>query len=180
MKQAVPKRLAIIGLPGSGKSTFAAKVGRLLNIPVHHLDMHVFAGKRKRDRQEFLLAKEALVNGESWIIEGCSLSTLEMRFARADTILYFHLPRLLCIWRICKRLLAFDKSAADTGCLNGINWALIAYLWNFDRDKRSSIAELRKKYPAVEFRIFHRSRDVEKYLDELKRKKDDGPKKFQG
>ncbi len=179
MKQVMPKRLAIIGLPGSGKSTFAGKAGNILDIPVHHLDMHVFEGRKKRARHEFLLAKEALVNGEAWIIEGCSLSTLEMRFARADTILYFHLPRLLCIWRVCKRLLTFDKSLAATGCLNGINWPLVKYIWNFDRDKRQSIEDLRKKYPDVEFRIFRRSKDVEKYLEELKRKVENGPKKFQ-
>src|SRR5271154_5056681 len=121
MKQEIPKRFAIIGLPGSGKSTFAAKLGKMLYIPVHHLDKHMFDGKKKRDRQEFLSVKEAMVREESWIIEGCSISTLEMRFARADTVIYFHLPRLLCIWRICKRLFTFDKNLADTGCLRGIN-----------------------------------------------------------
>ena len=32
------KRVVIIGLPGSGKSTFAIELGEKLNIPVHHLD----------------------------------------------------------------------------------------------------------------------------------------------
>jgi adenylate kinase family enzyme len=163
------KRIAVIGLPGSGKSTFAAKLGKILNVPVHHLDKHVFEGKKKRDRQEFLLAKAALVNEESWIIEGCSLSTLEMRFARANTVIYFHLPRLLCIGRTFRRL--FDKNLADTGCLNGINWTLLKYIWNFDRDKRQSIEELRTRYPQVEFLIFRHSQDPDKYLEELQKDK---------
>jgi adenylate kinase family enzyme len=163
------KRIAVIGLPGSGKSTFASKLGRMLNIPVHHLDRHMFDGWKKRDKQKFLAVKEALVNEESWIIEGCSLSTLEMRFARADTLIYFHLPRLLCIWRVFKRLLTFDKRLADTGCLNGINWILIKYIWNFDRDKRQNIEELRKRYPNVEFLVFRHSQDPDKYLEKLKR-----------
>ena len=163
------KRIAVIGLPGSGKSTFAVKLGKILNLPVHHLDRHMFDGKKKREKQEFLSVKEALVNEESWIIEGCSLSTLEMRFARASTIIYFHLPRLLCIWRVCKRLFTFDENLADTGCLNGINWTLIKYIWNFDRDKRQDIEELRKLYPQVEFLIFHSSQDSDKYLEQLLR-----------
>ena len=65
--------------------------------------------KKKRDKQEFLLVKDALLKEEVWIIEGCSFSTLEMRFARADTLIYFHLPRWLCIWRVCKRLFTFEK-----------------------------------------------------------------------
>lgn len=129
------KRIAVIGLPGSGKSTFATGLGKKLGIPVHHLDKHMFDGRTKIDRQKFLSIKETLVNEDSWIIEGCSLSTVEMRFARADTIIYFHLSRWLCIWRVLKRLFIVDKKIVDTGCLNGINWGLIKYIWNFDRDK---------------------------------------------
>ncbi len=162
------KRIAVIGLPGSGKSTFALRLGKILNIPVHHLDKHMFDGRTKRNKQEFLLIKQALVNEESWIIEGCSLSTLEMRFARADMIIYFHLPRWLCIWRVFKRLFTFDKKIADTGCLNGINWTLIKYIWNFDRDKRESIEELRKRYPNVEFLVFRHSQEPDKYLEKVK------------
>lgn len=169
MNKETYKRFVIIGLPGSGKSTFAAKLGKILNLPVHHLDKHMFDGKKKRDKQEFLLVKETLLKDEFWILEGCSFSTLEMRFARADIVIYFHLPRLLCIWRVCKRLFTFDKRIAETGCLNGINWTLIKYIWNFDRDKRQGIADLRKRYPKVEFLIFHCSQDLDEYLEKVNR-----------
>lgn len=165
MKKEKLKRIAVIGLPGSGKSTFAIRLGKILSIPVHHLDRHMFDGRTKRDKQKFLSIKETLVNKESWIIEGCSLSTLEMRFVRADTIIYFDLPRWLCIWRVFKRLFTFDKTIADTGCLNSINWTLIKYIWNFDRDKRESIEKLRKLYPDVEFLIFRHSQEPDKYLE---------------
>lgn len=163
------KRIAIIGLPGSGKSTFASKFGKILNIPVHHLDKHMFDGKTKRGKQEFLSVKEALLEEESWIIEGCSFSTFEMRFAKADTVIYFQLPRMLCIWRTVKRLFTFDQESADTGCLNGINWTLVKYIWNFDRDKRERIEELRKLYPNMNFLIFRHSQDPINYLTKIKR-----------
>jgi adenylate kinase family enzyme len=93
MKTDRSKRFAIIGLPGSGKSTFAVKLGQLLDIPVHHLDRHMFEpGGKKVDKQEFLKIQKAIVDEESWIIEGCSFSTFEMRFARADTVIYFQFP----------------------------------------------------------------------------------------
>ncbi len=93
-----------------------------------------------------------------------------MRFARADTIIYFHFPRLLCVWRVCKRLFTFDKHLAETGCLNGVNWALIKYIWNFDRDKRQGIEELREQYPQVNFLVFRCSHDLNRYLEGLKDK----------
>jgi adenylate kinase family enzyme len=166
MEQERPKRIAIIGLPGSGKSTFSIKLGKLLNLPVYHLDKYMFEGRKKRDKQEFLVVKEMLVKEEFWIIEGCSFSTLEMRFARANTVIYFNFPRWLCLWRISKRL--FEKNNNDTGCLQGINWTLIKYIWYFNRDKKQGIEELIKKYPHVNFLAFRKPDDADCYLDALK------------
>ncbi len=160
-----PKRIVIIGLPGSGKSTFAAKLGQILKIPVHHLDRHMFvANGKKRDREEFVAIQKALIEEESWIIEGCSISTLEMRFARADTLIYFHLPRFVCIWRILKRFFTPDESLCDTGCAKVINGKILKYIWNFDKEKREGIEALRKKYPRVDFILFESSQDAAKYL----------------
>jgi adenylate kinase family enzyme len=166
----IPKRFAFIGLPGSGKSTFAAKLGKLLNLPVHHLDRHMFeANGKKKNKQEFIAIQKALLAEESWIIEGCSYSTFEMRFASAQTIIYFHLPRLLCTWRVLKRRFFPDKTLCDTavGCSQIFNYEIVRYIWTFDRDKRERIEELRKKYPQVVFRIFTSSNEADKYLKDL-------------
>lgn len=171
MKQEIPKRFAIIGLPGSGKSTFVAKLGRLLDVPVHHLDRHQFIpGGKKRDSQEFLSIQKAMLAEESWIIEGCSISTLEMRFARADLMIYFHLPRLLCMWRVLKRLFFYDKNLCDTpeGCSKIFNWEILQYIWNFDKEKREGIEMLRKNYPNAAFLVFKSSKDAAAYVNNLR------------
>jgi adenylate kinase family enzyme len=163
-------RFALIGLPGSGKSTFAAKLGKLLNIPVHHLDRHMFEPNgKKRDKQEFIATQKALLAEDSWVIEGCSTSTFEMRFARADTIIYFHLPRLLCIWRMLKRRFFPDRTLCDTaeGCSHVFNWEMVKYIWTLDNKKREGIEQLRKKYPHVVFLIFKSSKDADKYLEDI-------------
>jgi len=160
-----PRRFALIGLPGSGKSTFATKLGKLLHIPVHHLDQHQFEpGGKKRDKREFLALQKALVEEDAWVIEGCSFSTFEMRFARADVVIYFFLPRYLCFWRMIKRIFNYQKSF---GGLRMINWELLKYTWHFDRDKRATIDALVKKYPTLDFRIFQTQQDADQYLDSL-------------
>ena len=84
MKNTYLKRFAIIGLPGSGKSTFASKLGEVLDIPVHHLDRHMFEPDgKKRDEKAFVEIQKAMLNEAAWVIEGCSFSTFEMRFATA-------------------------------------------------------------------------------------------------
>lgn len=164
------KRFALIGLPGSGKSTFAAKLGKILGIPVHHLDRYMFeTNGNKKDKQEFIAIQKAMLVEESWVVEGCSYSTFEMRFARADTVIYFHLPPLLCMWRMLKRRFFPDKTLCDKpdGVSQVFNWEMVKYIWTFDRDKRERIEELRKKYPHVVFRIFTSSKEADKYLKKL-------------
>lgn len=167
LKPTNPKRIAIIGLPGSGKSTFAMNLGEILGIPVHHLDKHMFEGTKKRNKNEFLAIKSALLKEDSWIIEGCSLSTLEMRFARADLFIYFNFPRILCLWRLIKRAIFSSSDSDQSGCLKGINWEIIRYTWSFERDKRPGIEELRRRYPQVEFLEFHSPKDVETFLNSV-------------
>lgn len=172
MNSKIHKRFVIIGLPGSGKSTFASMLGQRLGVPVHHLDRHMFvAGGKKRDKEEFLSIQREMVNEETWIIEGCAMSSLEMRVAQADVIIYFHLPRLLCIWRAFKRFLTNENTLDDTadGCSKVFNWGLVSYIWNFDRDKRKDIEELRKKYSQVDFQVFVSSDDAKKYLENIRK-----------
>lgn len=169
MKPSKPQRIAVIGLPGSGKSTFAYRLSRLFNYPVHHLDKHYFLDSgEKRDSAEFISLLRQMVEGDAWIIEGCATSTFEMRFARADMVFCFRLPRLTCIWRVIKRL--FTRHGAckkmEDGSAQFVNWALIQYIWNFERDKGNRIEELRKRYPHVGFRVFKSSKEAEEYLSD--------------
>ena len=145
------------------KIDFCNKTWQPLRIPVHHLDRHMFErGGKKRDKEEFLEILKAMLVEKSWIIEGCSMSTLDMRFAQADTVIYFQLPRLLCIWRIFKRWLFFDKTLCDTGCLQVVNWKILRYIWDFEKDKGEKIKDLRMKYPQVDFQVFKSLKDADK------------------
>lgn len=162
MKKSQPKKFALIGLPGSGKSTFASKLGRILGIPVHHLDRHMFEPDgKKKDKQEFIEIQQAMLNEEAWVVEGCSFSTFEMRFAKADILIYFHFSRFVCFLRLFKRLFNYTK---DFGGLRSITWEILKYTWNFDKEKRTRIEELRQKYPQTEFHIFRSQKDADFFL----------------
>ncbi len=168
MHQQHAKRFAIIGLPGSGKSTFATLLGKTLDIPVHHLDKHVFEKDgKKKDKEEFLLIERSMTKEEAWVIEGCSLSTLETRFARATDVIYFRFPRLLCLWRILKRFCVYHKALSETGCVRAVNWRLIQYIWTFEAEKGRGIEALANKYPQVRFHIFRTAGDAKSFLASL-------------
>lgn len=172
MNKTNPKRIAIIGLPGSGKSTLAIALGKLLDIPVHHLDTVIFDPKGKKIEKEGLnVIQQKMVDQDSWIIEGCSISTLEKRFIRANTILYLRFPRLLCLWRIFKRQFSSDNLINKSGCLQRPNWQLLKYIWTFESEKWESIEQLAKQYPNVDFRIFTTPKEVEVYIQQYQQLK---------
>lgn len=161
------KKIAIIGLPGSGKSTFALKLSKRLEIPLFHLDKYFFvADWKERPSEEFLQMQEKLVQEDSWIIDGNALQSLEVRFAKADAVLYFRLPRLLCLWRIFKRRLSKDPHISDRaeGCPETVRFRLICYLWGFDRRVRPLLEKLQEKYPAVPFVECKSDQQIEAWL----------------
>ncbi len=167
MKQEIPKKIAIIGVPGSGKSTLACKMGKLMNIPVHHLDTHLFIKDIKRDQKGFISIQQKLVDQDSWIIEGCSIKTLEMRFTRADIVIYLRFSRILCAWRVIKRSFTIDQKLSNSGCASSINWELLKYIWNFEKEKNKRIEELKNLYPQVKVEVFHTPREVKNFLRNL-------------
>ena len=164
MTKKTPKRIAIIGNAASGKSTLATRLGMLLDLPVHHLDTHVFVNGTKTAKQELIQIQQLLVDQDSWIIEGCSISTLEMRFEKAELVIYLNVPRSHCIWRVLKRAFAFDESLANSGCVRFANWTLLKYIWNFEKDKKPIIYEVKNKYPKLNFLVLNNLKEAQEFF----------------
>lgn len=144
----------IFGRPGGGKSTFALTLSKSLKLPLHHLDKHFYISNWvERDYQEFLEIQKLIVAISSWIIDGNSTKSLEIRFAKADLVLYFNYPRWLCYWRIFKRLFYKNSELNDRadGCYELITWSLLRYMWSFEVRVADRIRMLREKYPKTTF-----------------------------
>lgn len=135
-----PMKIAIIGAPGSGKSTLALRLSKLLSLPVYHLDNYMFdSSGNKVEKASFLSQKEKMINNDKWIIEGCSISTLSMRFSKADLIIYLDFTPWVCLYRIIKRFIFMPKKLKGTGCLQGVNMRLFIYILFFRKRKRPTI-----------------------------------------
>ena len=132
------KRIAIVGSSGSGKSTLAVELGRRLGLEVHHLDAMLWQpGWVMIGREEEHRIQREMAARESWIIDGNYGGTMEIRFARADTIILLEFPRLLCLWRVVKRWLNWrGRPRADmgAGCPEKLDQEFIEWVWNFPRD----------------------------------------------
>ncbi len=160
----------VFGRPGSGKSTFADLISKKLHLPVYHLDRHFFMENWiERDTNEFLSIQENLVKNDQWIIDGNAIRSLEMRFARADMAIYFNYPKILCLWRVIKRLWSKNPNIKDRadGCYEKIRWVLVKYLWNFEKRIGPSLVQLRNAYPHVVFHQVTNDRELDLLLEHL-------------
>ncbi len=170
VKTLSPRKIMIFGRPGSGKSTFATWLSQSLGLPLHHLDKHFYSSNWvERDYNEFLQIQQNIVNSERWIVDGNSTRSLEMRFSKADLVLYFNFPRTICIFRILKRFLRPNKSFDDRapGCVETVRWSFLKYMWGFEERVAEDINVLKERYPHAELKEIRCNNDLNKLRHEL-------------
>lgn len=64
------KRIAIFGLPGTGKSTLGVQLSRLLGITHHDLDSVLFTNTGARPLEDFRGSVAAITGADEWITDG--------------------------------------------------------------------------------------------------------------
>ena len=98
------KKIIVIGCPGSGKSTFSRALHHKTGIPLYHLDMMYWnADKTTVDKPVFLERLTAVLDMDTWIIDGNYGATMEMRMAACDTVIFLDYPLDVCLDGIKER-----------------------------------------------------------------------------
>ncbi len=102
----MPRRIAVIGRAGAGKTTVALALGAALGLPVVHLDPLAWAsGWRPVPAADFDARHAAAIAGDAWVLDGGYLSRAGWagRLARADVVVLVEAPLHVCLWRIVRR-----------------------------------------------------------------------------
>lgn len=166
------KKIIVIGMMGSGKSTFANKLGKKINRKIIHLDkeFHLPNWEDKFTEEEWIEFLKRLLKQKEWIIDGNYKSTLDLRLKAADTIIFFDFPKWLCLFRVIKRSFnkkqPFDK---PEGMREKISFGLIKLIITYPSKK---IREKLKKYKKdKKVFIVKNNSDIENLLQNLAKRK---------
>jgi len=129
------QRVLLLGSSGSGKSTFARKLGAITGLPVVHIDqLYWEPGWVQPLREVYLQRLGAELVRDRWIIDGNSPSTLDLRLPRADRIILLDRSRLACVARVGLRvLMSHGQVRPDMapGCPEKLDWEFLKFVWNY-------------------------------------------------
>ncbi len=164
-------RVLIIGCGGSGKTTFAQRLGAMLGLPVIHLDAHYWrSGWVAAPAEEWARTVERFAAEPSWVMDGNYGGTLDTRLAACDTVIFLDLPRRVCLWRIVKRWLRYrGRSRPDIapGCPEQLSWEFIAWVWSYRKTRRPKILERLREVRHARAVVLSSRGEVERFLDNV-------------
>ncbi len=135
------QKVLIIGCPGSGKSTFARKLHKQVEIPLYHLDNLFWnADKTTVSSEVFKNRLDNILQQPSWIIDGNYLSTMEYRMQYCDTIFFLDYPTEVCIEGVRSRK---GKKRSDIPWLEKEDdEEFLQFIQSFHNKQRPMILEL--------------------------------------
>lgn len=144
-------RIMVIGVSaGSGKTTFARRLGELTGIEVAHLDRHYWkSGWIESATEEFIAIQREIVERDQWIIEGNYTSTIDIREPHAETVIYLEVPMRVCLYRVIKRRIKYHGRTREDlppGCPEKIDWAFIKFIVSTYNRRKRKMAERLKRY----------------------------------
>ena len=155
LRGAAPRRIAVIGRGGAGKTTVALRLGRELGLPVVHLDRlywgpdwqpvapHVF-GERQA----------AAIAGDAWVIDGAYLASAgwEARVERADVVVLVEAPLTACLRRILRRSLSRSgrrRPDLPDGSDEAFSLFFVRWTFGWRRRNREALARIERTRPVV-------------------------------
>ena len=158
------KKVIVIGCPGSGKSTVSRALHNKTGIPLYHLDMMYWnADKTMVEKHIFLERLSAVMEQEEWIIDGNYGSTMELRMAVCDTVIFLDYPLDVCLDGIKERR---GKPRSDMPWIETEeDEEFIEFIKNYNDQQKPKVLELLEKYSDKNIVIFKSREQADAFLN---------------
>ena len=158
------KKVIVIGCPGSGKSTISRELHNKTGIPLYHLDMMYWnADKTTVEKSVFLERLSVVLEKDEWIIDGNYGSTMELRMAACDTVIFLDCPLDVCLDGIRERR---GKPRSDMPWIETEeDWEFIEFIRNYNEQQKPKVLELLEKYGDKNIVIFKSREEADAFLN---------------
>ena len=158
------KKIIVIGCPGSGKSTVSRALHNKTGIPLYHLDMMYWnADKTTVEKIVFLERLSAVLEKDEWIIDGNYGSTMELRMAACDTVIFLDYPLEVCLDGIKERR---GKPRSDMPWIETEeDEEFIEFIKNYNEQQKPKVLELLEKYSDKNIVIFKSREQADAFLN---------------
>ena len=159
------KRVIVIGSPGAGKSTFPRKLKNRTGIPLYHLDnIWHLPDRTTISREAFDEKLSAILETDSWIIDGNYSRTLELRLKNSDTVFLLDYPLEVCLAGVSARR---GKKREDHPWIEyEIDEEFRRFITAFPDTKLPMIYKLLHQYSqGKDIHIFRSREEAEEYLE---------------
>jgi adenylate kinase family enzyme len=167
----IMQRVLVMGSSGSGKSTFARRLSNLTGLPFVSLDaLYWQPGWQPSEPEAFGLKAREATNGPGWVMDGNYMGSGagELRRELADTVIWFDLPRYVCMTGIMKRIIgSYGRVRPEMapGCPERIDLEFIHYVWTFRQQQRPKLLEFFEALRTDQDLIcFNRRKQADDYL----------------
>ena len=158
------KKVIVIGCPGSGKSTVSRALHNKTGIPLYHLDMMYWnADKTTAEKSVFLERLSTVLEKDEWIIDGNYCSTMELRMAACDTVIFLDYPLEVCLDGIKERR---GKPRSDIPWIETEEDAeFIEFIKSYNEQQKPKVLELLEKYSDKNIVIFKSREEADAFLN---------------
>lgn len=166
-------KIAIVGAPGTGKTTLSNILSKLYNIEATHIDgIHHMENWVQRDKDERDRMILDVVSKDKWIIDGTYKATLKPRFEAADLIIWLDYSSLAQIKGVMTRFLKNKgkEKPEIPGCKEKMDKEFFTYVLKYNKDKRKNIVNNLEGIDKSKVIVFKNRRQLNKWIKSEERK----------
>ena len=140
-------KIIIVGGSGTGKTTLSNNLGKILDLPIYHMDAFHYQEKWKvRDKKE--RDKRILLKSQDrhWVIDGTYSSTLKERVEKSDLVIFLDYSTLARLKGVIERYLKNPGKEKEEipGCKERLSMDLLKSVLRWKKHKRNQIIEILK------------------------------------
>ena len=97
-------RINVVGASGSGKSTLAKQIAQSLELTYFEMDeIFWLPNWQEPDDEDFFEDIDQVVRKEAWVLDGNYRRLQQIKWQRAQVVVWIDLPYLQIIWQLIKR-----------------------------------------------------------------------------